>query len=1355
MAWDDATQSVETHIADDLHLNNGEELWVPLCYNNTPDTIKNGRPVYIDGASTNNPTIKLASNITYDESRLIGVATQDIPPYTKGRVTRFGFVNEVNLSGCTAGGNVYLGDKVLTHVRPMGGLFPVVIGKAIVCTTVGRLLVYPQSVEYTSEVNSADGWASYLQGDQTNISFVDATRIFSVAPVAPTFYFYQAGLKYIKTGTQSITISDVEGLHIIYYDLGVLSEMVNPSSSQIVDAIRNKVITSVIYWDATNKISIYVSNERHTFHWPSWVHAFMHAAFGTQYNSGLGLTNITLGIGSVNADAQFGIDSGTISDEDIVTTTNAVTSTAGIPIYYRLGVGMGNWRRITRSGYAFLNDGTTGLAMYNLESGGTWSIVSMTNNYYRLVHVFATNDISAPNKIIAMSGVAQYSSAADAEAAVNNEIANIYNSNLPFAEVKHIGSLILHTKTGLGNTVNARYVAIPSKPAGANYYMDFRKTSVLGAGGGGSGATSFLGLSDTPDSYAGQANKIVGISGGETGTEFKSVTATSAGTINIPTGQQYQLNGGSIIIDAINDAVTTTAPSQNAVFDALAGKEPTLTKGNLTAGSFKVSIGGTGTGAVIGAGVSVDVDEANLTLSNIGGSVLDSQVPNSITLTNITQITNRSHTNLSDIGTNTHPQIDTHITNDGDLSATNELSSSVTWTDATNTIGVIDAGGTKTAIITGFLEGNQTITLSGDVSGSGTTAITTTVADDSHSHTTSTLPNIVSSVDGVVNDGGDIDLVQGGIVTITPSDVNNNITISATEVDGSTTNEGVLSVIGTSNNAAITSNSSGSNTLNIKGGGINQVSVVGNDITITGTEAQTLSGLGGQPQLNGTGFVKASGTTISYDNSTYEPAFSKNTAFNKNFGTTAGTVLEGRTFGTAANNNTGDFLSINGGTMGNTNLVNNLNAQYIGIIQDSGEDRLPSYYLSQKTTAFVNSNIAGTLNTNWYSGLNVAGLIAGTHSSWQIFGPSNGNTHEWYLRDGVTTWSNPYRIWHSGNFDPTTKAPASGSGNYIWNSLTQQPTSNINISGMVDASGYKLNGNNLFNLLSNGYLSNWDGFKFVNSSIYQEALYNRVGIGTTGQSAGFAVSANINNAYTILMQNSIDDYTAFAILGASTNLLISPHSDRFSIQTNTSGKDLELVTNGGNIRLLSTGQTKISNLAGTGTRLLTALTDGTLSTTTSSSGATNLSTTQATSTVTVNSDTGTDAIIPAATQSLAGVLNTVDKTKIDNLWNTSVQSLSGTTPTWNATNGINATITLSGNTTITLSNLVSGMTGNIRVTNAASVYEITVSGYTNKISPSVYTTANKLATSGNSKIDVFSWWYDGTILIWNGSNDYK
>jgi hypothetical protein len=47
--------------------------------------------------------------------------------------------------------------------------------------------------------------------------------------------------------------------------------------------------------------------------------------------------------------------------------------------------------------------------------------------------------------------------------------------------------------------------------------------------------------------------------------------------------------------------------------------EPTLTKGNLSAGSTKISIGGTGTGSVIGAGVTVDVAQSNLDHGSIGG----------------------------------------------------------------------------------------------------------------------------------------------------------------------------------------------------------------------------------------------------------------------------------------------------------------------------------------------------------------------------------------------------------------------------------------------------------------------------------------------------------------------------------------------------------------------------------------------------------------------------------------------------------------------------------------------------------------------------------------------------------------
>lgn len=53
------------------------------------------------------------------------------------------------------------------------------------------------------------------------------------------------------------------------------------------------------------------------------------------------------------------------------------------------------------------------------------------------------------------------------------------------------------------------------------------------------------------------------------------------------------------------------------------------------------------------------------------------------------------------------------------------------------------------------------------------------------------VPDIVSSLDGVTNDGGNIDLVAGSNVTITPNDITNTITISA--ASGGVTDHGALS----------------------------------------------------------------------------------------------------------------------------------------------------------------------------------------------------------------------------------------------------------------------------------------------------------------------------------------------------------------------------------------------------------------------------------------------------------------------------------------------------------------------------------------------------------------------------------
>ncbi len=86
-------------------------------------------------------------------------------------------------------------------------------------------------------------------------------------------------------------------------------------------------------------------------------------------------------------------------------------------------------------------------------------------------------------------------------------------------------------------------------------------------------------------------------------------------------------------------------------------------------------------------------------------------------------------------------------------------------------------------------KGDVDVTTLGTVWTVDTSAITSLKILDNTITATDLAVDVVSSVDGVTNDGGNIDLVQGGIVTITPNDGANTITISATEVDGSVTNE--------------------------------------------------------------------------------------------------------------------------------------------------------------------------------------------------------------------------------------------------------------------------------------------------------------------------------------------------------------------------------------------------------------------------------------------------------------------------------------------------------------------------------------------------------------------------------------
>lgn len=114
---------------------------------------------------------------------------------------------------------------------------------------------------------------------------------------------------------------------------------------------------------------------------------------------------------------------------------------------------------------------------------------------------------------------------------------------------------------------------------------------------------------------------------------------------------------------------------------------------------------------------------------------------------------------------------------------------------------------------------------------------------------------------------------------------------------------------------------------------------------------------------------------------------------------------------------------------------------------------------------------------------------------------------------------------------------------------------------------------------------------------------------------------------------------------------------------------------------------------------------------------------------------------------------------------TTVQALSPTTGsiTYNVSSGTDATLAISGNSTIEFINLVSGTTGNLTVTCTGTqrTLNFTHASIPIHISPAIWSsttsTTNKyVLTSGTNLIkDVYSWYYNGTEIIINGTIGYK
>ena len=360
--------------------------------------------------------------------------------------------------------------------------------------TPGLLRKFFDGVVFKSEINDAVTASDWYQNGfpdaaEVSLAWDDSTRTLTVDSVGDDFSFFHDGNKYTRTGPDTETITDTEGLWVFYYESGTsLASVANPTDTQVASVIENETIVAYVYWDAANNDGRLLG-ELHGSSMSPETHKFLHYAMGAQYVHGLGVTDIsTEQDGSLAAHAQFGIATGSIYDEDITHVLPAVASTTGMEVYWTDTNGYTRWD--TNAGYPVLTTGTGRLAYSN---AGTPTEV--TDGNFVLCHVFATNiedDAGAEYPAIAVMGQAQYATLNLARDGAESEITTLVTGDWPVEETVPLYTMIYQTKDTYANAVNAR---IRTTDTGDDY-IDWRSSAISSSGGSATDHGALSGLGD-------------------------------------------------------------------------------------------------------------------------------------------------------------------------------------------------------------------------------------------------------------------------------------------------------------------------------------------------------------------------------------------------------------------------------------------------------------------------------------------------------------------------------------------------------------------------------------------------------------------------------------------------------------------------------------------------------------------------------------------------------------------------------------------------------------------------------------------------------------------------------------------
>ena len=292
----------------------------------------------------------------------------------------------------------------------------------------------------------------------SNISFNNATRTFTITPANTLYKVWVEGVRYDISEARTVTVPNTTGLYYIYYsNTGTLAYQTDFFDWP------HQAPTAYVYWNADNQTAPFVADERHgvTLDWQT--HEYLHRTRGAAIANGFNVGNYVLnGNGSSNTHMQLDIASGTFFDEDlqvdIVSTNTPVANTweqdlagpARIPMFYLSG---NAWKIDSPTDFP-IKKGTV-LPQYNSYNGSSWTTTDIDNNKFGVTFIIATNNINYP--VIGIIGQSSHANQGDAEAL---QFSDLTLTGFPVVEMRPLYKVVYGCKTSYTNYPKSRIVSL-------------------------------------------------------------------------------------------------------------------------------------------------------------------------------------------------------------------------------------------------------------------------------------------------------------------------------------------------------------------------------------------------------------------------------------------------------------------------------------------------------------------------------------------------------------------------------------------------------------------------------------------------------------------------------------------------------------------------------------------------------------------------------------------------------------------------------------------------------------------------------------------------------------------------------